>query len=193
MDIQQGLIALKESIQQRTGISDEELLLLAPYIEIKNLPKKALLTALGEVEQYVYYIVEGITRSYFKKDTREISFEFYFTGTFINSYTSFLTRKPSAHAIEAFTPVVLLCIHHDDLMELYAKSSKFEQIGRIFTEDLFHKTSERVKDLISLSAQERYQKLLDAYPQYIRQIPLKYLASFLNMTPESLSRIRKNI
>jgi hypothetical protein len=80
-----------------------------------------------------------------------------------------------------------------DLAKLYAQSPKFEQIGRILTEELFKNTSERLKSLLSESATERYINLLNTYPEYVQNIPLKYLASYLNIKPESLSRVRKKL
>lgn len=189
----QSIEALQKTILERTGIGEAELALLLPCLRVRNLKKNELLVAEGEVEQHVHFIVEGVTRSFFFKDEKDISFEFYFPGSFISSYASFLMRTPSGHSIEAFTPLTILSITHVDLMALYEKSRKIEQVGRIFTEELFKKTSERTKDLLSLTATERYLKLLQQSPEYVRNIPLKYLASYLNITPESLSRIRKSL
>lgn len=189
----QNLLSLKNAMGERVNITDAEWMMMMPRLEFLELEKNTLLVAEGEVEQYVYFIAEGVTRSFFERNNRDISFEFYFSGMFISSYASFLTRTPSGHSIEAFTAGTFLRIHYNQLMELYGESKNFEQLGRVITEELFKKTSERNKDLLALSATERYQKLLTANPHYVQQIPLKYLASYLNITPESLSRIRKTL
>jgi CRP-like cAMP-binding protein len=189
--LMQSLGALKNAIQSKAPIDEAELAQLLPYIEYKSFEKNELFIQEGEIENYIYFLVEGVTRSFFFKAGKDISFEFYFSGSFISSYASFLDRTPSAHAIESFTPTTTLRIPHEAFISLAMQSPKIERIRRLFTEELFKKSSERVKDLISLSATERYQKLLNAYPQYVKNIPLKYLASYLNITPESLSRIRK--
>jgi CRP-like cAMP-binding protein len=192
-DITPHIKALKKTITERSTITDADLLLLLPYLQIKQWAKNDLLVAQGEIENRVHFIIEGISRSFFFKDDTEISFEFHFQGSFISAYESFLTRTPSQHSVEAFTPLTVLSINHTDLMLVFEQSAKLAQIKLLFTEELFIKTSERVKDLLSLSATERYLKLLNAYPQYVQQIPLKYLASYLHLTPESLSRIRKKL
>jgi CRP/FNR family transcriptional regulator, anaerobic regulatory protein len=181
------------TIKDRIVFTQEEMMMMLPFLKMNTYKKSDRLIAEGEVENNVHFIAEGVTRSFFIKDGRDISFEFYFTGMLISSYASFLTRMPSGHSIEAFAPLTTISIQHGDLMQLYEKSKKIEHLGRIFTEELFKKTSERNKDFLSLSATERYVKLLNQNPHYVQNVPLKYLASYLNVTPESLSRIRKSL
>jgi CRP/FNR family transcriptional regulator, anaerobic regulatory protein len=188
-----ALLSMQKNVTDKVAIGTEEMGMLLPYIRLNKLKKNELLVATGEVENSMHYIVEGVTRSFFVRDDKEFSFEFFFPGMFITAYASFLTRQPAGHSIEAFTPLTVLSINHDALVELYTKSHKLEELRNYFANELFMKTSERVKDLLSLPARERYLKLVDAYPKYIENIPLKYLASYLNITPESLSRIRKSI
>lgn len=190
---EQSVNTVIKTMKERVDFTDTELLLMMQQLKLSILKKNELLIAEGAVENRIHYIVEGVTRSFFIRGGKDISFEFYFPGTFISSYASFLDRTPSAHSIEAFTPLTVLSIQHANMMQLYEKSKNFEHFGRIFTEELFKKTSERNRDLLSLTATERYMKLLEVHTHYVREIPLKYLASYLNITPESLSRIRKNL
>jgi CRP-like cAMP-binding protein len=191
--IWQSIGILQKTMQERIQFSEEEMSLLMSFLKITTYKKNDPLIVEGAVENNIHFIVEGVTRSFFVKGNKDISFEFYFSGAFISSYASFLMRTPSGHSIEAFTQLTTVSMQHKDLMDLYEKSRKFEQFGRILTEELFKKTSERTKDLLSLTATERYVKLMNTNPQYVQEIPLKYLASYLNITPESLSRIRKTI
>lgn len=190
---EKNLLLFKKAFQSRVNITEAELLLILPYIRLKQFEKGDLITQEGEIENRIYFILQGVTRSFFFKQDKEISFEFYFEGSFINSYASFIDQKPSTHAIEAFTALTAIYMERSDLEPLLRNTPKLQEIMRIFTQELFKKSSERIKDLLSLSATERYLKLLQAHPQYVRNIPLKYLASYLNITPESLSRIRKSI
>jgi CRP-like cAMP-binding protein len=184
---------IMNTMQERIEFTLDEMMLLQQHLKISTLHKNDLLVAQGAVENRLHFIVDGVTRSFFQKDEKEISFEFYFTGMFISSYASFLTQTPSAHSIEAFTPLTVLSIQHADFKMLLSKSRSIEMFSRQLTEELFKKVSERNRDLLSLTATERYVKLLNMHTQYVREIPLKYLASYLNVTPESLSRIRKNL
>jgi len=188
-----ALMGLQKAIGEQVDIGMEELSLLLPHLKMNKMDKGDLLVKQGQVENNMHFIVDGVTRSFFIKDGKDISFEFYFPGMFIRSYASFLTGTASRHSIEAFTPLTIFSIAHNDLMEAYGKSRKLEQMRIFVTEELFKKTSERNMDFLSLSATERYLKLLNEHPQYVQNIPLKYLASYLNITPESLSRIRKHI
>jgi CRP-like cAMP-binding protein len=188
-----SIAALQETIQSRTNITEADMTLVFQLAHFKPFEKGEFLTEDGKVENYLYFIVEGVTRSFFFKEDQNISLDFHFTGQFVSVYESFLDRTPAQHALEALTQVSTMRIQHADLNKLYAQSPKFEQVARIFTEELFKKTSERVKGLLSQSATERYVHLLNAYPEYVQNIPLKYLASYLNIKPESLSRIRKKL
>lgn len=189
----QKIEILKESLQARAALGDEDFGAALELVRFKQFDKGDVLTQIGKVENYLYFIIEGVTRSYFFKEDKEISLDFHFTGDFISVYESFIDRAPAEHAIEALTPLSMMRIRYEDLMNLFKKRPAFEHIGRIMTEDQFKKSSNRVKELLSLSATERYIKLLNAHPEYVQHIPLKYLASYLNITPESLSRIRKSL
>jgi CRP-like cAMP-binding protein len=189
----ENLSKIMNTMQERIEFTFEEMTLLQQYLKLSTFKKRELLVAQGAVENRLHFIVDGVTRSFFQKDEKEISFEFYFTGMFISSYASFLTQTPSAHSIEAFTPLTVLSIQHADYKMLLSKSRNIEIFSRLLTEELFKKVSERNRDLLSLTATERYVKLLNLHTQYVREIPLKYLASYLNVTPESLSRIRKSL
>lgn len=185
--------SLRQTLLERAALGDEELEVLSRHVRLRNLDKNALLIAEGEVENHLNFVVEGVVRIFFYKDDKEVSFDFFFPGSFVSAYESFLDRRPSDHYIEALTPLVVLSINRADLDHLYASSPRFERLGRIFTEEVFKKIAEHARDLLSLSATERYRKLLQKSPEFVQNIPLKYLASYLNVTPESLSRIRKNL
>jgi CRP/FNR family transcriptional regulator, anaerobic regulatory protein len=186
-----ALERLRHNLMLRAQVTDHELMAVASKLTYHELAKNELLTQAGQVESYVYFVVEGVARTFFFHGEREVSVEFFFPGDFTSSYVSFLKQLPSELTIEAFTPMQVLRIHRDELYHVFTVHPKLEQLNRLILEELFEKSSERVKSLISLSATERYLELLNAHPVYVRNIPLKYLASYLNVTPESLSRIRK--
>jgi CRP/FNR family transcriptional regulator, anaerobic regulatory protein len=188
-----ALERLRQQLDLRVQIPEQDLMAVATRLGYKELAKNELLIQAGQVEQYLYFVVEGVARTFFYHGEKEVSLEFFFPGDFTSSYVSFLKQMPSDLTIEAFTPLQVLRIYRDDLYQIYGEHPKLEQMGRLITEELFEKSSERVKSLISMSATERYLQLLNAYPKYVRNIPLKYLASYLNVTPESLSRIRKEL
>lgn len=190
---QQALALLSQTLGSYIQLTPTEFDIIAKRITFRHFEKGELLTAEGEIDQYLNFIIDGVTRSFFFQHDNEISLEFFFPGSFITSYISFYTQIPSAHAIEAFTPLTCLRIRRDDFLLIEQEFPQLHKLTQHFSGMMFRKNADRVRDLLSLSATERYQKLLEAHPQYVREIPLKYLASYLNITPESLSRIRKSL
>jgi CRP-like cAMP-binding protein len=102
-------------MQERIEFTLDEMMLLQQHMKLSTLHKNDLLVAQGALENRLRFIVDGVTRSFFKKDEKEISFEFYFAGMFISTYASFLTQTPSAHSIEAFTPLTVLSIQRQTI------------------------------------------------------------------------------
>jgi CRP-like cAMP-binding protein len=186
-----GLENLRLALIDRANLTDEDLTQVFEKATFKHFEKGERTISEGKVENYIYFVIEGMARNFFHKNDKETSLDFFFAGSFFGSHESFLMREPSRLNIEALTPLTVMRMHYDDLQALYAMSPKLQQVGRVLTEELFRRLSERLQDLLSMSASERYHKLLAAQPQYVQHIPLKYLASYLNVTPESLSRIRK--
>jgi CRP-like cAMP-binding protein len=112
---------------------------------------------------------------------------------FFGDYMSFLTQQPTKLFTQAIEPIEILSISYAHLNELYTNSTIGVNIGRIASESLFiHKQTQQI-DLLILTAEERYLKLLERQPQIVQRTPQKYIASYLGITPESFSRIRKKI
>ena len=118
---------------------------------------------------------------------------FFFDNDFISSYTSFLTNEKSKAYIQALENTSITLIHKDKLSQLYQKNSKFQQLGRMFTEHLFMLVSEKYEDLLLKSPEERYLNLIENRSNVIQNIPQYMIASYLGITPEALSRIRKRL
>ena len=118
---------------------------------------------------------------------------FMFENDYVSAYYSFLSRRPSLMAIQALTPVIVYSMSEKDLDRLCNESKNAERIGRLNAERIYRRKEEREISLLTMSATERYTELLKRSPQLFQQIPLKYIASYLGIQPESLSRIRKQL
>ncbi|SHG16772.1 cAMP-binding domain of CRP or a regulatory subunit of cAMP-dependent protein kinases [Fodinibius roseus] len=159
----------------------------------KSFEKDQIITNFDEIENNLYFLKKGIVRFIVLKGTEEKTLDFAFEGEFFSAYSSFLTRQPSRSAIISLTNVECGAISYDQLQKVYAETDNGEKIGRIAAENLFIKKTKREMDLLTLDPDEKYQKLLKKYPHLVKHIPLKYLASYLGMTPETLSRVRSRI
>ena len=178
------------ALKKITKVSDSEISAIVPKLELKEFKRREHLLEEGNVENYVYYIVEGVIRNYCTKDGDDISLDFFFTGNFTNSYMSFLTREKSIVSVQALTDVKTVRIHYDNIQILYASSLAFSTIGRMLTEGQYIKRTKRELAFITKTARERYEDVRREHPELIQHIPQKYLSTFLGISPETLSRLR---
>ena len=171
-------------------LSDPAWKAFANRMTFLKLDKGEVLTRAGEIEDKIYFIIRGAVNVYVIDNDREVSTNFRFANQFTSSLTSFLTRSPSQYWLRTLVASEFLVISHTELYWLYENFIEINTLGRVVMEVLLIDKRQRELDFLTLSAEERYLKLLDENPGYVQRIPLKYVASFLGITPESLSRIR---
>lgn len=151
------------------------------------------LTKVGQVENFIYLIISGGVKVSYFVELKEYILDFWFQGDFFSSYVSFIERTPTLTQITALSETKVERISYDQLQVLYKKSHQGSEIGRRMAELMYaHKTKKEI-DLISLTAEQRYKKLLENSKNLILEIPVKDIASYLGIEPESLSRIRRKI
>lgn len=181
----------EQAIQQK--INDDEWAFFSSKLVEQEFPKNEVLLKAGKIEKYLSFVESGIVRYYVPKEENDLTFAFVFDNHFISGYDSFLTEIPSTYCIETLTKTKLWRISKSDLQSIYEETSVGNLIGRLASEDLFLKKSKRELSLLSETAEQRYQKLLTEQIHFIKHIPLKYIASYIGVTPQALSRIRKRI
>ncbi len=162
-------------------------------MQIRYFKKGELILEAGKTERFLSIVLDGLTRHFVLKNGEDVSFDFSFKNEFNSSYASFVQQKPSQFYIQALQPTTLASFSYDFLQNLYEKYPASNRFGRLAIEDYFVLRETRELSLLTQDASERYKNLLQKQPIYLQQIPLKYLASYLNIKPESLSRIRKQI
>jgi CRP-like cAMP-binding protein len=163
----------------------------AASIELKTFAKGTFLCRGGQVENYIYFLNRGATRHYFLKESKELTVDFHFEGSFVSAYYSFLSRQPSPIWIEALAEVEACAIHHQPLHRYYDQYKAGERMGRLIAELQYTRRLQREIELLSMTAEERYARLMDQNPQLVSSLSVKHLSSYLGIHPESLSRIRK--
>jgi CRP-like cAMP-binding protein len=162
-------------------------------LECVHYPARTIILKKGQVEQYLSFIEKGIVRFYIPQEDRELTFSFAFANNFVSAYDSFLSTMPCLYQVETLTASTLWRISATGLQEVYEQTNAGNSIGRKAAEALFLKKSQREMSLLYDNAETRYLRLLAEQPHLIQQIPLKYLASYIGITPQALSRIRKRI
>jgi CRP-like cAMP-binding protein len=136
-------------------------------------------------------VVSGNMRHYYTRDGLEQTTYFYFEGALVSAYISCITNKPSQLTIEAITDCKLLVFPYAALADLFVQSHTWERFGRLLAEYLAIGLEERMVTLLTLSPEERYHDLLrGGKDKILARIPQHYIASYLGITPVSLSRIR---
>ena len=155
--------------------------------------KNTTVLKIGKIEQHLSFIAKGIVRLYIPKEEADVTFGFLFENEFVTAYDSFLTQTPSEYQIETLTETMLWQISYKDLQEVYKNTSIGNIIGRKMAENMYLRKSKRELSLLSQTAEERYLSLFSDRPKLLKQIPLKYIASYIGVTPQALSRIRKRI
>ena len=181
----------EHSIQQK--ISDKDWSFFVSKLTRQVFRKKETLLQTGQIENYLSFVESGAIRYYLPKLENDLTFTFVFDNSFVSGYDSFLTRTPSIYDIETLTEVTLWRLHYNDLQSIYRETSIGNLIGRHASETLFLKKTKRELSLLNDTAEQRYLNLFSEQPHLLQQIPLKYIASYIGVTPQALSRIRRRI
>ena len=186
---------IKAYIDQIAAISKEDWDFFKSKLQRRILSKKTIFLKINEVENHISFIESGVVRLFIPKENpeKEITFGFSFQNQFISAYDSFLTQKPSLYQLQTLTETSILSISHKDLQEVYKTTQIGNLIGRLTAERLFLIKSTREQNLLNLSAEERYLKLFKERPELLKVIPLKYISSYIGVTAQALSRIRKRL
>lgn len=179
--------------KQFTDFNDRELKVIMPYFEFKKIKKKNVLLDIGKVSNEVFYLITGCIRLYCEKDGEELSTYFFTENMFAGSYDSFLSRKPSKVAIETVEDCEVLVLSYESQEQLYKVFPKMNEFIRKAIEQRFILLHDLFISYILNSPEERYLMLLKDRPELLQRIPQHQIASYLGITPVSLSRIRNRV
>lgn len=186
----------KELIQFLSKIdafTPEEVMELASQIAVQEVKKDTVLVHQGKVCRLCFFVLKGCLRQYTLEDGIEKTIAFYTEDQAINFFTSKNNQTPSGSSLATLEDALILVGNPEEEMEMYAKFPKLERIAQAMVEQDFGKTQDAFASFITSSPEQRYLNLLQERPDLIQRVPQRLLASYLGMTPESLSRIRKRI
>lgn len=175
------------------AVSPQDVGELMGQMEVRSYDKKVKLTGIGDIEQNMYFIMNGLARKFFYKGKNEVITHIVKEGGIISSSASFIAGTPSKYVIETMEPISALVITRQKLEELLSSGKKWEKIVRILTAHYFLIQELRQLDNIRFSTRERFANFMNENPDLVRRVPQKYLASFLNIKPETFSRIKHSV
>ena len=184
---------LSAYIKARIPLTQQEEELLATLFVPVEASPKTLLSTIGSVERYLYFLSEGIVRGYRNNDGKIVVEHLLEGNNFFTSEDSFLSETPSSSCFETITNCRLFKMAKPDFELLRSSASKWNT----FAEDIMHRhlacKMERVQDFQTLTAKERYLKFIERSPTLAQQVSVDTVASYLGIEPPSLSRIRRQI
>ncbi len=185
--------AFKKYVQQFPNYKPQLFEEIIPFITIKHIETGEYFLRQGSISKHIAFIENGLMRLFYLHDGKEITTCFCKENTITCSYKSLITNTASDLSIQALEPCTLIVFSYDALQKLYVKDLFWQQVGRLAAENEYLNTECHNRFLNDLSATERYKQILDEDADLLQRIPLNYLATYLQIAPETLSRIRKKI
>lgn len=162
------------------------------YIE-RSFKKGEYLVSRGNVENYINLVIEGSCRVFIIKNGIEYNWALAFENDWISSFESFSNNMPSDEYIKAMSDMKVYSFHRDSIINIAYVNSKFAKLERYIINQIIHDKTERLISFVSNTPDERYLKLIKNNPDVMQKTSLKVIASFIGVTAESLSRIRKRL
>lgn len=184
---------VRRTIERYVPLSDKEWEVVGPCWKERRFAKGEFVSNAGAVERYFYIVESGVQRLFFEHDGMEHCLGFSYGHSWSGDFDSFVGQHPGRFQMQAVTESVLQGISHADLKQLFDRVPAMDRWGRLILEELVKGRATREVELLTLDAQERYRRLLERSPQLLQLVSQKDIASYLRMTPETFSRLRRGI
>jgi len=180
-------------ISEYVKISDLDIELLTHFFKYERFSKSTVLEKENTIAQKLYFIKSGFIRTFYNENEEEITTQIVGNNNFITGFNSFVTGTPSQDNVKCITECEVFYISKTDYDFLTQKSSTWGVFCKKIYEKAISFNLQRTNDLLTLSAEKRYLKLMFDQPEVIQNVPIQYIASYIGIKSESLSRIRKKI
>jgi CRP-like cAMP-binding protein len=184
---------LKEYCNHMVPLTNDELSLIDKHFESTSLSKKDFLLTNGKICQFIAFISAGAIRHFHLKDGTEKTCDLSFANSWVTDFQSFTQATPCVMNLQALEDTMVFTINKKHLEELYKECGKYETFGRLMAEQVAQRATEIAMSLSSEKPEERYLNLIKTHPDIFQRVQQKYIANFLGISPESLSRIRNRI
>jgi len=184
---------LKESFQEHVSLTDEEWEMCKNNFRPKRMLKRQFLLQEGDVCRELAFVEKGALYSYTvdSKGNHHV-IRFAFEGWWIADLQSFFTYNPTTFNIEVLEDSELLVLDRKNHQTLLDEISAYERYHRIIVQNAYVALQQRAENALGLTAEEKYRRLIEQNPEFMNRVPLNLVASYLGMSPETLSRVRSN-
>ncbi len=184
---------ITNSVKSIVKINETEEAAFTSILSVKTFKKKEFLLEEGRICNKIFFINSGCTRVFYNVDGVENTVQFFFAGGWYTDFQSFLTGQPTVENMQALENAEVVYFEKEDIYKLYNAHPVFDRVGRILAENAFLSISRLNQMMKNQEPEERYLNLLKQRPELVNKIPQHYIASYLGIKPESLSRIRKRL
>jgi CRP-like cAMP-binding protein len=184
---------LKAYCAQTVTLTEQELSLIDSHFESKRLEKKEYLLHEGNVCDFIGFIEKGTIRHFHVKNGVEKTCDISFENSWVTDFKSFTDTTECIMNLQAMETTSIFMVRKANLLKLYNACSKYETFGRLMAEQVAQRATEIAMSLSSDKPEERFVNLIAKQPNLFQRVPQKYIANFLGISPESLSRIRHRI
>jgi len=181
---------LFQFIQKFGKINREEFDALMPYFKMRYFEKRTIILQKGEVDDYLNVVVQGLVRKFIRVRGNEITLQLATEGHMVQSEVSFHTRMPSDVILETLEPTTLICMDYQGVQEALEKIPSAEELGRLIITYMFIRKDSRYYSQLKNTTRERFLEYMNVHPHMLQRVPQKILASYLNIKPETFSRLK---
>jgi len=176
--------------QQFLPLTFDEMAELVKYCEIRKFEKRTIIIEEGETDDFLNLVISGLVMKYVRVAKGEMILQLATEGHVISAEVSFLTRRPSKVIIETLEPAVMISLRYDKMEEALDNFSRGEELGRRILGSMYVKKDIRKFRWLSMGVRERFMHYIQHNPHMLQRVPQKYLASYLNIKPETFSRLK---
>lgn len=181
---------LYKSLQKFTGIQREDFDVLTPFFVLRRFDRREIILEEGETEEYLNMVVEGLVRKFIRVKKREVTIQLATEGHLIQSEISFHERIPSQCVIETIEPSVIVSMQYQHVQTALRDIPQAEELARVIVSYIFIKKDNRMHQQMKYNTRERFLEFVRLNPHMLRRVPQKILASYLNIEPETFSRLK---
>lgn len=184
---------LKKELEKMVELDSIEWEMISKYISVRNLKEKEILDKEGQEAENLYFLTSGILRSFRVRKGKEYTHDLYVKPRFVANITGLVNKVPAMHTIQALVDSTVIVLNHKKAQKLYDVFPKYDRIGRMLTESVLMHEIARIDMLACYEPLERYVKVIEESPDLLQRISQKYIASYLGVSPESLSRMKAKL